>query len=388
MRSVSARSFGFAQRQVMRVTTLDTLAAEWRPGLRWLVKAKSSDLHILVRLERAGLTNLAACTRDETRMERLPVVTLDADDLHIGDVVAVTPDRNYVQVLYREGDLHHTVFLTNRCNSKCIMCSQPPTAHDDSWLVDEAQDIALHMRRSPRLLGFTGGEPLLLGSLLRNVIDAFHQYHPATQFDVLTNGRLFSNAILSERLLHGLKTKVTWMVPLYGHADVLHDRVVRADGAFDQTIDGLLTLQRFGQPVQLRTVLIKPVLSILPELSAFIARNLPFVKEVALMGCEPIGYALADPDECSVDIAEWEQAISRAVRTLTVARIPTLLMNIPLCALPEHLRPLAHRSISDWKQVYAGECTNCSARQDCCGLFSWHARGWRPTVLRPIREAV
>jgi len=389
MRNVVGRAKGIARRQVMRVATIQSLIAEWRPGLTWLVKiGTSEELQALRRLMRAGLNSLIACVEDEAGTEDVPAVVVQASALHIGDVIVVTPDRKSIQVLYRETDLHHTVFLTNRCNSRCIMCSQPPTRHDDSWLVTEAHDIAAHIRRSPALLGFTGGEPLLLGTALRELLDTFHRHHPSTEFDVLTNGRLFSDSALANELLNNLQPRVSWMVPIYGHVDFLHDYVVQADGAFDQTIDGLLTLRRFRQQVQLRTVLIKPVLSVLPELCTFITRNLPFVREVALMGCEPTGFALAAPNECRVDIAEWGEQLSRAVEKLKTARIPVIVMNVPLCALPQRLRGLAHRSISDWKQVYAPECSACSAREECCGLFAWHERGWRPSVLRPIREGV
>lgn len=265
------------------------------------------------------------------------------------------------------------------------MCSQPPTRYDDSWLVEEAALVAAHIRRSPEVLGFTGGEPLLLGVRLREVIEAFAAFHPVTSFDVLTNGRLFSDKTLAKALLTDTKS-VSWMVPLYAHADFLHDYVVQATGAFDETIDGLLTLHSFGQPIQLRIVLIEPVLRVLPDLCSFVSRNLPFVREVALMGCEPIGFALANRAQCEVDITEWAGVLSSAVRHLTNAGIPPVLMNLPLCALPEELRRFAHRSISDWKQVYAAECATCDAREECCGLFSWHERGWRPTALHPIRN--
>lgn len=389
MRRVAGKTSRIARRQVMRVTTMQSLVGEWRPGLVWLVKVGTiQELQALKRIGRAGLKCLIACVDDEAGIGDVPAVVAQTSAFHIGDVVAVTPERNFVEVLYRETDLHHTVFLTNRCNSRCIMCSQPPTKHDDSWLVGEANDIAAHIRHSPAVLGFTGGEPLLLGTALRELLDTFHRYHPNTQFDVLTNGRLFAEPMLANKLLSDLQPSVSWMVPIYGHADFLHDYVVRAEGAFDQTIDGLLTLQRFRQQVQLRTVLIKPVLAVLPELCTFIARNFPFVREVALMGCEPTGFALATADECRLDVAEWGEQISQAVDILTIARIPAIIMNVPLCALPQRLRGLAHRSISDWKQVYAAECMACSAREQCCGLFAWHERGWRPSVLKPIKEGI
>jgi His-Xaa-Ser system radical SAM maturase HxsC len=176
------------------------------------------------------------------------------------------------------------------------------------------------------------------------------------------------------------------MIPLYAHADTLHDEVVQADGAFDETIDGLLNLHSFAQPIQLRVVLIEPVLRILPELCAFIGRNLPFVREVALMGCEPTGFARANRDICEVDIRGWEQVLVRAVRLLERARIKPVLMNLPQCAIPQSLWMHAHRSISEWKQVYAPECLGCEVRATCCGLFAWHDRGWRPTAIRSIKQ--
>jgi His-Xaa-Ser system radical SAM maturase HxsC len=282
--------------------------------------------------------------------------------------------------------MHHTVFMTNRCNSHCLMCSQPPTPHDDSWLIEEAKQIAMHIRRPPPVLGFTGGEPLLLGQTLREVIETFASELPDTRFEVLTNGRGFSNRELAATLLTALPARVSWMVPLYGHADFLHDHVVQSEGAFDETIDGLLTLHAFRQPIQLRIVLIEPVLRALPELCTFIARNLPFVREVALMGCEPVGYALANRTVCEVNLADWRNTLAQAVRCLTRADVPPVLMNVPLCALEANLRQFAHRSISDWKQVYAPECESCQMRKDCCGLFASTVRGWRPAVIQPIRE--
>jgi His-Xaa-Ser system radical SAM maturase HxsC len=306
MRRIPVSVHTFARRTVMRYIPLSALHAEWREDLSWLVGIDThDDLATVIRLHAAGLENLAILVDAEiaTDTSRFPVVVGRPDLLAPGDVVAITPGRAALQVLYRESDQHHTVFLTNRCNSLCVMCSQPPTRQDDAWLVEEAKQIAVHMHQGPAVLGFTGGEPLLLREGLREVLDVFARLHPGTCFDVLTNGRLLSDRPLATRLLGGLEARVSWMVPLYGHADFLHDRVVQAEGAFDETIDGLLTLQEFAQPIQLRIVLIEPVLRVLTELCAFITRNLPFVREVALMGCEPIGYALAHREVCEVDIA-------------------------------------------------------------------------------------
>ena len=389
MRRVKASLLGISRRTVARIVSMDALFSEWRPELSWLVKATSQE-HVdsLQRLGAAGVDNVYTLVENADLADAREghIVVAPSASVESNDVVAMTPSRSELQVLYREGDAHHTVFLTNQCNSRCVMCSQPPTKHDDSWLIEEAKQLARHISSAPAVVGFTGGEPLLLGAGLRDVLEIFFAHLPHTRFEILTNGRRFSDIALANALLAGLPSRVCWMVPLYGHADFLHDDVVQCEGAFDETIGGLLNLQAFGQAIQLRVVLIEPVLEHLTDLCTFVVKNMPFVREVALMGCEPVGYALANRSVCEIDIRQWEATLSHAVRILQRSGLPVMLMNLPLCALSEELWPLAQRSISDWKQVYALECTECSVRDRCCGLFAWHKRGWRPTTLQPISE--
>jgi His-Xaa-Ser system radical SAM maturase HxsC len=247
-------------------------------------------------------------------------------------------------------------------------------------------DVIRHIRQSPVILGLSGGEPLLLGPALRKILDMIEACHPTTRIDVLTNARLFNDHLLAGAVLSGLTATVTWLVPLYGHAAFLHDFVVQASGAFEETVSGLLTLQANRQSIQLRTVLIEPVLAHLPALCGFIGRNLPFVREVALMGCEPIGFALANREQCEVDLGEWQDALLVAAQTLRRHAVPFVWMNVPLCTLPRSLWPQVALSISDWKNVYAPGCDGCAVKTECPGLFAWHERGWKPGRLIPILE--
>lgn len=373
MRRISAQLHEGVRPGVHRIVRPEQLATQWEPGIRFLVMiTEEAEILLRERLLAAGLDN---------------AWWVLANGLEPGDVVRAYPDRNELVVVYRESDQHHALFLTNRCNSYCLMCSQPPSRHDDSWLVNEALDVVRHIGASPRVLGITGGEPLLLGLGLRKVIDAIAGWHPKTRIEVLSNGRLFSQAETTQAILKNMVAPVSWLVPLYGHADFLHDFVVQARGAFEETLEGLLVLQEHRQAIQLRIVLIRPVLEVLPELCAFIGRNLPFVQEVALMACEPIGFALANREHCEVDLVEWHGSLLAATRTLERQRVPYLFMNTPLCALPPLLWPMAHRSISDWKTTYAADCTRCMVQDRCAGLFAWHERGWKPTRITPIEGA-
>lgn len=376
MRKVPANLQSGCPSFVHRVVAYENIAAEWTPEQHFLAWVRSEDERAgVAALQAAGLANL---------------FWLESDGVEEGDVVVAHASAREVVVLLRESDAHHALFMTNRCNSYCLMCSQPPTAVDDGWLVAEAIAAVQHLRRAPAVLGLTGGEPLLLGEGLRQVLDAVAKHHPQTTVEVLTNGRLLSNPGTAAQLLDGLALHVRWLVPLYGHADFLHDFVVQARGAFDETLAGLLTLQAYRQEIQLRVVLIEPTLENLPNLADFVGRNLPFVREVALMGCEPIGFALANRAQCEVDLAEWGTTLEQAARTLRRHSIPVLFMNTPLCALPPSIWVKAHRSISDWKNVYAPECEGCTVKHRCAGLFAWHEKGWKPAPLKSVktREAI
>lgn len=370
MRRSTAQIGAGTPRRVHRVIGLSALAGDWQPDLRYLVAIDNdAEKEQVLVLQRSGLGNIA---------------WIAGAAVEAGDIVVPDAPKNSVLVLYRESDVHHSLLLTNRCNSYCLMCSQPPTRHDDSWLVEEALDVIRHLRISPLVLGLSGGEPLLLGRSLRLVLDALHAAHPSTRIEVLTNGRLFSDPVLAMALLAGLEASVKWLVPLYGHADFYHDFVVQSAGAFDETLAGLIALQEYGQPIQLRIVLIKTVLETLEELSAFIGRNLPFVHEVALMACEPVGFALANREQCELDLMDSAATLSAASQMLRRYEVPHLFMNAPLCALPQPLWPLAHKSISDWKNTYAPQCHGCSVKDACSGLFAWHESGWKPTKIRAI----
>lgn len=372
MRKAIAAMMPGTPRQAYRVVSLEQLSATWKQDINFAVIVSESDsIEIVESLVKTGLRNLS---------------WVRSDELEYDDVIFTVPGKSVVDVSYRRADLHHTIFLTNRCNSNCLMCSQPPTKEEDGWLADEAIDIVRHIENSPKSIGITGGEPLLLGAKLRRLLDEITLLHPSSRIDLLTNGRLLSDPTIASCVLDDLKSNVAWLIPLYGHAHMLHDFVVQAPGAFEQTLEGLLRLQQRGYPIQLRLVLIEPVMDWLEDLCQFIGKNLPFVFEVAFMACEPIGFALANRDICDIDLRDWEAALLKASNCLDQNGVPHIFMNAPLCALPRKLWPVAQRSISDWKQVYASECEGCAAKADCSGLFTWHERGWAPTKILKIEE--
>ena len=46
-----------------------------------------------------------------------------------GDVVSISPQGG-INFLYEHNSVHNAVFVTERCNHRCIMCPQPPVSKE------------------------------------------------------------------------------------------------------------------------------------------------------------------------------------------------------------------------------------------------------------------
>ena len=135
--------------------------------------------------------------------------------------------------------------------------------------------------------------------------------------------------------------------------------LVQADGAYDETIRGILNLKRCSVRVEIRVVIHRHTYARLPALARFIARNLQFVDHVALMGLELMGFAKSNLEDLWIDPVEYQRELREATVALSMAHIRTSIYNHQLCVLDPDIRRFAVRSISDWKNEYMPECNGC-----------------------------
>lgn len=315
-----------------------------------------------------------------------PIVVLSRayDYLDNGDLVTFSPDTQRVRVLYRRKSPHNNFLVTERCDNYCLMCSQPPKDIDDDWIVSEILEAIPMIDPETPELGFTGGEPTLLGERLIEVLRRCKECLPNTAVHVLSNGRKFSDLRFTRAWASVEHHDLMAGIPIYADVSTIHDYVVQADGAFDETIRGILNLKRLGQRVEIRVVLHRQTYKHLARLAEFISRNLVFVDHVALMGLEIMGFTRANLDILWIDPIEYQQELVEAVKILDSYRMKVSIYNHQLCLLDRSLWPFAVKSISDWKNEYIEECFTCEAREQCGGCFH-SAKYKRSTHIHPIK---
>lgn len=297
---------------------------------------------------------------------------LPAEFAHLadGDVVCLEPSTRGLRTLFRKSVPYNHFLLTERCNNYCLMCSQPPRSVDDGWIIDELLEAFPLIDRGATEIGFTGGEPTLLGSRFIELVQAAKAHLPRTALHVLSNGRNFATGSLARDLGRIQHHDLMVGIPVYSDVAHVHDYVVQADGAFDETIRGILALKSNGVRVEVRVVLQQQTVDRLVPLARFLARNLLFVDHVALMGLELTGFARANLERIWIDPIDYQDELVEAVAILDRAGIKTSIYNSQLCVLAPALHRFARRSISDWKQEYMPECSGCVAKSQCGGFFA------------------
>jgi len=285
------------------------------------------------------------------------------------DVIRVGKD-GHIRVLFRNKSDHNSILFTEQCNNYCLMCSQPPKRINDVWIVDEVRELLWLIPRQTQSLGITGGEPTLFADGLLDILRMAKSLLPFTSIHLLSNGRSFKDILFAKRYAAIKHPDLMVGIPVYSADPSRHDYVVQAQGAFDETIRGILNLKMFNQKVEIRVVIHKQTYEGLPQLAEFIARNLLFVDHVALMGLEMMGFTRANLDDLWIDPIEYKDYLSEAVRILDCYGITVSVYNHPLCLINHDVEPYYKKSISDWKNEYAPECASCSRRSDCGGFFS------------------
>lgn len=303
--------------------------------------------------------------------------------LEEGDIVSISTDGN-INTLYRKKSFHNSILVTERCNSNCLMCSQPPKDKNDiPYLYEVNRKLISLIPKDCIELGISGGEPTIMGEYFFKIIEQLKEELPNTELHLLTNGRTFAWNQFAEKLGKINHKGLMIGIPLYSDFYQVHDYIVQAPNAFTQTILGLHNLARYNQRLELRIVLHKQSIPRLTKLAKYIYKNLPFVEHIAFMGLEHIGYTPYNMEKLWIDPYDYRNELEEAVNYLDSKGMNVSIYNTPLCVIPETIWENARRSISDWKQEYLPQCEGCSVKDECGGFFRWNLKKYS-NYIKPI----
>ena len=285
-----------------------------------------------------------------------------------GDIGLITQHQKLRVILSRKAN-HNTLLLTERCDNRCLFCSQPPKDRDDSWLLENAE-FAIKDFNFKGTIGLSGGEPLLYGGSLVSMLERVLNECPETTFHILSNGRAFASSSYTKLMSTICDTgRIVFGIPIYSTSSNIHDECVGSQGAFEDTLMGLINAGNSGIPIEIRII---PLVQNCFELSSIVelvGRCISSLTQVSVMNLEPTGWAKHNWQNLYQSPSMYELELEKAVVTGEQMGLNLVLFNYPLCHLPEGIRHKAVKSISDWKNFYPDECNNCLEKYTCGGYF-------------------
>lgn len=293
------------------------------------------------------------------------------NELEEFDVVEFYSENKF-RIIYNAGPDGATLFVTNKCNSNCIMCpcSELFRQKNDIETVEHLCSVIEYLPDDIHFITITGGEPTLIRESMFILLEKIcNHFQSNTQFLLLTNGRSFSVGSYLNNFIKFAPDRLLFGIPIYGYSSETHDYITQAPGSFVQTVKGLKNLLRYGQKIELRIVVSKLNLSYMDHIAKFIVRELKGVSCVNIMATEMCGAAAKNHSIVWVDYKEAFQASKNAIQILVKSGIDVSLYNFPLCKVDKGYWGLCHKSISDYKISYYDSCQKCSVKDLCGGVF-------------------
>ncbi len=300
-----------------------------------------------------------------------------------GDIVEIS--RNTMRIVLSNNADTNTLLVTENCNNICSFCSQPPKVHDDTHLYNMAT-LALIEFETDKVIGITGGEPTLNR---KKFLDLFRQaslFEQKKSFHVLTNGRAFKDlSFINELSIETRKHDVVFGIPLYSITPSIHDDMVGSKGAWQETIDGLINAIHAGLRIELRFIPTQTNHNEIGNYLTFTSTFLAGIEQLSIMNLEPQGWAKANWERLFISPNRYLSSMESEFKLAQKKGLQIRLFNFSLCSIEStYLRDYSVKSISDWKNYFPKECTDCTKLDDCCGYFS-SAKNSFKIEPRPIR---
>jgi hypothetical protein len=275
-----------------------------------------------------------------------------------------------------------------RCNQDCGFCWQSRQWGDFGpeqvrlWIEDLA-------RAGVERLNISGGEPTLDSQLAGHIrhARALGMRHICLETNAVLLAR---DDRAGELAQNGLDAA---FVSLQSSDPAVSDRLTRAPGTHQRTVDGIRALLAAGVRVQLNAVLVPASLSTVPTLPGFIATAFnahPLLSGLSLSYPSRPFAPSPEEDPSNVHPDVVRDALMRTLQAAVESGVAVQGVadpcGAPLCAFdadPGVVDPMRVVEPVPFRRYLAG-CEDCAVRRACFGVRHEDAERWGAACIRPL----
>lgn len=282
----------------------------------------------------------------------------------------------------------------NRCNNKCIMCSNPVGFQDEDVsegysfekIIERVQFNSDSWRESRENIGLTGGEPTIHPRFLE-LCYWFRKNFPTNKLVLATNGRMFSYPWFAKSFLKINTLAIE--IAIFGPNEKIHDGITRGKGSFDQTTNGIRNILKYrkrSQKLEMRVILIKQNYKLVGEILNLIFNDFPSVDIVTIIFPEPEGVCGKNYKTIGITYREVKKEISYVLKDWNDKLREIRLYHFPLCTLESKLWKYTWITQRSDEVDYLSSCNNCLYKQYCCGIHKDYLKIIGEKEFKPVRK--
>ncbi|NQT55584.1 MAG: radical SAM protein [Desulfobacteraceae bacterium] len=155
--------------------------------------------------------------------------------------------KDFIDESYTENGFYFQWHITEECNFRCKHCYHADYSSanelnlNELILIADKIDSTLRKWNKDGTLSITGGEPFMVKDKLFPLLEHINSLETINHFDLLTNGSLLDEDILSK--LKGFKKLRRVQVSLEAGNQELNDQI-RGNGSFEKTLSAIRLLKQ------------------------------------------------------------------------------------------------------------------------------------------------
>lgn len=272
-----------------------------------------------------------------------------------------------------------TICLWNKCNNRCLMCSNPrdfnnqAISHTYSYnlIVDRINAMKSILRSSNEDIFLTGGEPTIHPDFLK-IITYIKLNLPHNKLILVTNARLFSYYLFAEKCLPLINDI---RISIHGHDAKSHDFITNINNSFEQAIQGVDNIfalkkknKSYKLDIEIRTVLTKPNYKNLGKTLNFLRKKFIDLNKVIIIFPEFEGISKDNINRVGITYNKALPILQKEVPYWANQFKDIRLYHFPLCVLTPNLWPYVWRTLPAEEIVFLNKCHKCLYKKYCLGI--------------------
>lgn len=267
----------------------------------------------------------------------------------------------------------NTLYITDKCNSNCIMCpmAEPVRRNGNTVPFEIIKELIRYMPSDMEHLTITGGEPFFIREKLFDILKNLKESNKVWGYLLLSNGRIFANKEYCLKFASAVPEDFLVGIPIHGPNSEIHDAISQSLGSFNQTIAGIHNLLAIHKvSVEIRIVVNRMNVEYLSDMAKLISEKFPAIDSVKLMGMEMLGNAIVNSEKVWISYEDAFVYMKPAIDYFVKRAIDVAIYNFPLCFIDKPYWHLCANSIAEYKIKYFDECAQCREKLACGGIFT------------------